>query len=89
MGALALVVVHVFDIPIKFNAIRVVSLFLLAGGLLSIIDTWRTWFFRLAGKTRFSPPVLYGYPGWRAVIQSQFVSGCFLIGFGLLLFFAS
>ena len=89
IGALALVVVHVFDIPLQFDPFRVVSLFLLAGGLLTITDTWRTWLFRLPGKTRFSPPVLYGYPGWRAIIQSQFVGGSFLFIFGALLFFAS
>lgn len=85
LGSLVPISAHVFDIPIQFNTIRMVSLFLLAGGLLSIVNTWRTWLLRLPVTNRFSPPVLYGYPGWRSILQSQFVGGCFLFIFGALL----
>ncbi len=85
LGALAPIAAHVFDIPIQFNTVRVVSLFLLAGGSLSITNAWRTRLLRLPVMTRFSPPVPYGYPGWRSILQSQFVGGCFLSILGALL----
>ncbi|WEY37757.1 hypothetical protein [Paraburkholderia sp. SUR17] len=86
LGALVPIAAHVFDFPIQFNAIRMVSLFLLAAGLLSITDACRTWLLRLPVATRFSPPVQYSYPGWRSILQSQFVGGCFLFMSGALLF---
>jgi len=82
LGALVPIAAHVFDIPIPLNTNRMVPLFFLAVGSLSITDTWRTWLLRLPVKTRFSPPVQYGYPGWRSILQSQFVGGCFLFIFG-------
>ncbi|AUT64267.1 hypothetical protein C2L65_31660 [Paraburkholderia terrae] len=85
LGALVPIAAHVLDIPIHFNTIRMVSLFFLAGGSLSITNAWRTWLMRLPVTTRFSPPVPYGYPGWRSILQSQLVGGCFLFVFGALL----
>ena len=85
LDALVLIAANVFDIRTQFNTTRTFFLFFLACGLLSITDAWRTWLLRLPVKTRFSSPVPYGYPGWRSILQAQFVGGCFLFVFGALL----
>lgn len=86
LGVFVLVGIHVFDIQIHVNTIRIIFLLTLTGGLIVITDAWRNWLLHLPVKTRFTLPVSYGYPGWRAIIQSQFASGCFLLIFGVLLF---
>ena len=85
LGALVLIVMQVFDIPIPFDTPRTFSLFILAGGVLVFTDALRNWLLRLPIPTRYSQPVAYGYPGWRGFLQAQFATGCFLFFFGALL----
>lgn len=85
LGVLSLVLAQVFEIPINVNPIRLFQLAALALGLITVTDTSRTWLFRLPVTTRFAPPIPYGYPGWRSILQSHLVSGVFLIAFGALL----
>ncbi|VVE05237.1 hypothetical protein PAQ31011_02352 [Pandoraea aquatica] len=85
LGGLAFIVAHIFNIPTQFDTILPFSLFILTFGLFSIVDTWRIWLLRLPVKTRFSPPVPYGYPGWRSILQSELLAGGYLFIFGALL----
>lgn len=86
LAAVAFVSMHLFHVPIELQPIRLLQLFVLSCGFMSISHALRTWLLRLPVPIRFSAPVPYGYPGWRTILQSQFVAGCVLVAFGAVLF---
>ena len=86
LAAVAFVSMHLFHVPIELQPIRLLQLFVLSCGFMSISHALRIWLLRLPVPIRFSAPVPYGYPGWRTILQSQFVAGCVLVAFGAVLF---
>lgn len=82
LGVFVLVLAHVFEISINISPMRLFQLGSLTIGFFSVTDTWRTWLLRLPVSSRFSPPVPYGYPGRRSILQSHLAAGVVLIVFG-------
>lgn len=86
LAALVFLAMQLFKLPIELETLQLVKFCVLDCGFLSISHALRIWLLRLPVPIRFSAPVPYGYPGWRPILQSQFIAGFELLAFGVVLF---